>query len=309
MARGIRQLVITALALAACAPEPSPLRLGVLVWPPYELAYLAAHRGLIDPRRIELVDYQTPAEIARAFRYGLIDACFLTTQFVLAEQSALARSRIVYVVDRSTGGDALLARPEIGSPADLAGHRIAVEAGPLGGYMLQRALDFGGLTRDDAELVFVDTPDHVAAYRDGIADAVVTYEPHRTRLLQEGAVELFSSRQIPGEIVDVLFVRSQELGSQKAALQELVRGLVRARESFLAAPHPALEAMTAREGLSVEELQRAFEGVELVSLEENRRLLGGAKPGLLPLLERQAEVMGEQDCAMGGNLRRPIARS
>lgn len=298
MARGFRQLVIAAALLAACATDTGPLRIGVLVWPPYELAFVAANEGLFDARRVELVDYQTPAEIARAYRYGLVDGCFLTTQFVLSGQGTLARARIVYVIDVSTGGDALLARPGIESLASLAGRRIAVEAGPLGGYVLQRALDFGGLTRDDTELVYVDTPDHVDAYRDGIADAVVTYEPYRTRLLNEGAVELFSSRQIPGEIVDVLFVSSESSARDERALEELVHGLVQARRDFLAAPRRVLQTMTAREHLSVDDLERAFEGVRLVSLEENRRLLAGERPGLLSLLERQATVM--QAAGLGG---------
>jgi NitT/TauT family transport system substrate-binding protein len=284
-------LASVALLLGACGTEREALRIGVLVWPPYELAYLAQHRGYFDPGEIELVDYQTPAEVIRAYRYGLIDACFLTTQFILSDRGATAPSRIAYVVDRSAGGDALLARPEIGSLAALAGRRIAVEAGPLGGYMLRRVLDFADLDPEDVELAYIDTPDHVAAFRDDTVDASITYEPYRSRILQLGAVELFSSRQIPGEIIDGLLVPERVLATRDAVLRTFVRALERARQDLLDSPDEALGVMAGREGLSPPELARALDGMELVSLEENHRLLAGPSPELAPFLAQQAEVM------------------
>ena len=291
MKTGRLLLAGVALLLAACGPERETLRIGVLVWPPYELAYLAQHRGYFDPGEIELVDYQTPAEVIRAFRYGLIDSCLITTQFVLSDRGAAAPARIAYVIDISHGGDALLVRPGIPSLADLAGRRIAVEASPLGGYMLRRVLDFADLDPEDVELVYVDTPDHVAAYADGAVDAAITYEPYRSRILQLGGVELFSSRQIPGEIVDGLLVPERVLATRAATLRTFVRALERARLDLLESPQEALSVMAGREQLSPEELARTLEGMELVSLAENRRLLLGTNPKLAPLLARQAEVM------------------
>lgn len=280
-----------ALLLCGCAAEKPPLRIGVLVWPPYELAYLAEERGYLDGTRIELVDYQTPAEVTRAFRYGLIDAFFLTTQFALPGARQLQGSRIAYVIDFSVGGDAVLARPEIQGLSDLAGKSIAVEASPLGGYMLQRLLDFAGLSRADVRLRYVDTPDHVDAYASGAVDAVITYEPYRSRVLTLGAHEIFSSRRIPGEIVDVLIVPEAVLDERTADLRDFVMGLERARLYLEDSREDALAVMAEREKLSPALLSRALEGVRLISLEENRQMLTGSDPTLRTLLERQAEVM------------------
>jgi NitT/TauT family transport system substrate-binding protein len=296
-------LVLLALCLGACAPAPPALRIGVLVWPPYELALLARDRGYFAPSSIELVDYQTPSEVTRAYRYGLIDALFLTTHSILAEEEDSRATRIAYVIDISAGGDALLARPALTSLPDLAGRRIGVEAGPLGGYMLQRALDLAGLERDEVELRFVDTPDLVNAYREATVDAVITYEPYRSQILALGAGELFSSRQIPGEIVDVLLVPDEILAARRPVLAGFVRALERSRTDLEREPHPALRLMSRRQGLTTDELRLALEGVEIVSLEENRRLLGGPNPALLPLLAKQAQVM--QRAALGGTGVRP----
>lgn len=284
-------LALLALTLAGCATEDPPLRVGALVWPPYELAYLARERGYFDDRRIELVDYQTPAEVTRAYRYGLIDAFFLTTQFALPSARQLQDSRIAYVIDFSVGGDALLARPDIETLPDLAGRRIAVEASPLGGYMLQRVLDFGALTRSELELHYVDTPNHVDAYASGRVDAVITYEPYRSRVLTMGATEIFSSRRIPGEIIDVLIVPRATLATREEDLRVFVQSLEMARQFLAEDPETALPIMARREQLSPALLQQALEGVRLISLEENRRMLTGQDPVLQRLLKQQADVM------------------
>lgn len=284
-------LILLAATLAGCAAEEPPLRIGALVWPPYELAYLAENRGFFDSRRIELVDYQTPAEVTRAYRYGLIDAFFLTTQFAIPSASQLQDSRITYVIDFSVGGDALLARPDIDGLQGLEGKTIGVEASPLGGYMLQRVLDFAQLTREQVSLRYVDTPDQVEAYASGTVDAVITYEPYRSRVLTMGAQQLFSSRRIPGEIVDVLIVPETVIDQRERALREFVRGLERARQLLERSPETALPVMAEREKLSPRLLQQALRGVRLISLAENRQLLAGDDPNLRYLLERQSKVM------------------
>lgn len=290
-------LVLLALLFVGCAVEEPPLRIGTLVWPPYELAYLAQNREFFDIGRINLVDYQTPAEVTRAYRYGLIDAFFLTTQFALPAARQLQDSRIAYVIDFSIGGDSLLARPEIEGLADLKGRRIGVEASPLGGYMLQRALDFAGLSRADMELQYVDTPDHVDAFANGTVDAVITYEPYRTRILTLGATELFSSRQIPGEIIDVLIVPGAVMAAREADLRNFVLGLEKARRFLDTNPIEALPIMAEREQLSPSLLKQALEGVRLISLEENRDMLSGPDSSMKHLLERQREVMRRANLA------------
>lgn len=298
-------LLVLALVQCACAPEREPLRIGVLVWPPYELAYLARSEGFFPADEIELVDYQSPAEVTRAYRHGLIDAFFLTTQFLLSDRAGMAGSRIAYVIDYSAGGDSLLARPGIDDLGELAGHTVGVEASPLGGYMLQSALETSGLDRSDLSLIFVDTPDHVSAYLSGRADAVITYEPYRTRLLDAGARELFNSKSLPGEIIDALFVSDATLDANALELRHFVTGLERARLLLERDPDQALKRMMTREQLDENAFRSALHGARLITLDENRRLLGGAHPPLSENLTLQAERL--QRAGIGKALQDPEA--
>ena len=290
---------MAALMLAACSPPKEPLRIGVLVWPPYELAFLARDRGHYPTGQLELVNYHTPAEMLRAFRYGVLDGVITTSQFALDRSVLRAHSRLVYVIDSSAGGDSLIVHPDIKSLADLRGRRIGVEASYLGGYMLQRVLDHANLRRDQVQLAYVDTPDQEAAFREGRVDAVITYEPTRTRLLADGGKELFNSRSIPHEILDVLLVSKPALDERAPLLRDFVRGLARARDELTGGSKVNLAPLARRESLTKAEFRQALNGVELESWRNNRELLLGSPPPLSRYLQTQIEVMRRADLIEG----------
>lgn len=295
-------LLVSAGALwAGCAgPAEPPLRLGLLLWPPFSLFVIAQDLGDIRPE-VELVDLRSPADAMRAYRNGTIDLLPLTLEFGLTALAEDSTQRAVLVIDVSMGGDAILARPEIASLADLRGRRVGIEASPLGSYVLLRALERTSLTVADLEIVSVDVADHVEAYRTGTVDAVVTYEPSRTRVLRLGARELFTSREIPGEIVDVLLV-SEALATRRAGeIREVVAGWLRARDRYLAAPDSVATRMAAREGLTPAELRAALDGVILPSREDNARMLSGRDSLMVQGWRRHAAFMYDQ-----GLLPRPV---
>lgn len=281
---------LAAVVLSCQAPR-EPLRVGLLVWPPYDLAYVAEQDGFIDDQAIAFIEFQSPAEAVRSYRHDLIDAIFVTTQFALSNIDSMADTKIVYVVDFSTGGDSLLARPGIEKPEDLKGKRVGVEAAPLGAYMLIRALGMTGLTLDDVETVFVDTPEQFAAFKDGRIDAVAVYEPVRTRMLNAGANEIFNSRSMPLEIIDALLAKKRTIESRRDQLAALVDGLDRALQKYRADPDRIARRMADRHAMTAEEFKRAMNTVELLDLETNARLLAGQDDRLRKGLLRQCRVM------------------
>lgn len=291
-------LLVTIVLLPAggCSgPTEDPVRVGLLVWPPYELAYLARERDYFDSGRVELVTFHTPAEMVRSYRFGIIDAMYVTSQFVLTNTGGMGDSRIVHVIDFSAGGDALLSQPDIVEPAQLKGKRVGMEAGPLGAYTLTRALDRTELDRSDVEIVFIDTPDQLPAFEAGELDAIATYEPTRSVLLKKGANELFNSIAIPLEIIDVLIARDWLIESDHDKLAELLRGVDRALSDFRREPEATAAIMAERQGLTVDEFLQAMRGVRLLNLQENLALFRGTDDRLYRGLQRQAEVMEEAE--------------
>jgi NitT/TauT family transport system substrate-binding protein len=280
-----------AVLCAQCADPVRPLRLGLIVWPAYELPVLARSLGRLDPARVDIVDYGSPAEALRAYRNGVIDAVALTTTYVIELLSDAQIDRIVLVIDVSKGGDAVVASPSIHAVHQLRGRRIGVESGSLGGFVLARALQNGGLSPRDVELVSIDVPGQEAAFRSGTIDAVVTYEPFRSRLLADGARDVFNSAMMPNEIVDVLVVREAAIARHDRALRHLADAWFDGLEYLQDHKEDAAARVAARERVTPDGFLLSLRGTELLDREANRRWLSGEHALIHQHLRTLADAM------------------
>lgn len=278
--------------LAACSPPSGPLRVGLLLWPAYELPFLAREAGELPEDRVELVDFRSPAEVMRAYRQALVDAIALTGGYALELAAESPEHRIVLVIDYSEGGDALVARPGIEHLSGLEGARIGLESSNLAVHILGRVLQRAGLRPDQVQVVPVDIAEHLDAYRSGAVDAVITYEPMVTHVREAGGHVLFDSTAMPGEIVDVLITREGTLQQRRRELQALADSWFLGQQVLRREPQEAARIMAAREGVDAPTLLTALEGIRLVNRDANRRLLS---PGseLALSLRSLAELLHE----------------
>lgn len=277
--------------LAACSPPTPPLQVGSNHWAGYEGLYYARELGMLDPRQVRLLEFSSTQEALRAFRNGALDAVAVTLDeaLLLAEQEQ--EPRIVMVMDVSSGGDVLLAKPGMASLADLKGRRIGLETTTLGAYMLARVLAKAGLAAGDVQVVHVSVDHHLEAYRSGEVDAVITFDPVRSQLLKAGARELFSSREIPGEIVDVLVVRRALLEPRKKAFCHLLDGYFAALTELHKAPGRAAATLAGPEGISPEELAAAWQLMQMPGKAEGLAMLQAGQGGLGAALGTLEAVM------------------
>ncbi|MCK5942994.1 MAG: ABC transporter substrate-binding protein [Planctomycetes bacterium] len=278
---GRAQLVALLLWQAACSPPPEPIRIGLLVWPPYEFFRLADEAGYYGDVQVDFVDYRSPAEALRAYENGSIDGVAMTVDFLIQVCDTSPGSRAILVVDSSAGGDCVVAHSGIESLADLRGKTIGLEMSTLGSIMLTRALEAAELEPADVTLKFVDTAEHESAFRSGQVDAIVTYEPTRTRLLGEGGNVLFDSSAIPMDIVDVLFVKDELIAARPDDLRVIVQGFLQAADRYRGDPATVAAKCAAREGLTSAEFEAALRLVDVPDRERNERLLGNGDDALL----------------------------
>ena len=283
---GILVLVLVAGAAIGCAAPPAErLRIGMNVWPPYELLYLARERGYFEDEGVgvDLVDFSSYSGALAAYHQGQIDAFLATLNEVQIRENFQDPPVVVLALDYSYGGDAVVARAGIATPAELRGRRVAYEESALGSYMLERALAHGGLSEEQVTLVNRLPEEAEDDFRKGKVDAVVTYEPFLRRLLEvAGATVVFSSREIPGEIVDVLAARPAVLAAHRDAFRRVARAWFRAVEDYRANPLEAAAIMARHENIGTEEFLRALSGSHLPDRNENLRLLGTSMtPGSL----------------------------
>jgi NitT/TauT family transport system substrate-binding protein len=228
------------------------------------------------------------SDVLKAFRNHVIDLAALTLdEAFLLEQDGIDIA-ILLVTDVSNGADVIIASPPIKSVSDLKGKRVGVESMALGAYVLNRALEKAGLTPRDVTIVPVAVNEHLQAFTSGRIDAVVTFEPAKTKLLAIGGRSIFDSAMIPNEIIDVIVVRADILKSRSKQLSEIKESWFKALEYLQKNPSDATQRMAKREGVTASQFSESLQGLNIPDKNEDRRLLSGA---LLPPATRLAEVM------------------
>ena len=283
MSRLLPALACAALLVAqgGCVREQeSALRVGTNVWIGCEPLYLARELGLMNPRTIQLVEYPSASEVLRAFRNEAIDAMVISLDELYGLASEGLKPRVVLVVDVSHGADAVVGRAGMRSMKDLKGRRVAVESGALGAFVLSRALALNGMQASDVKLVQLESNEQPGAFEKGQVDAAVTFDPYRGELLRAGAVSLFDSTQIPGEIVDLVAVRMGVLESQPKAVRAMLSGWLGAIDYLKREPQDAARRMGIRQQTTGEQFLKALQGLHIPSREENMKMLGGPQPEL-----------------------------
>jgi len=274
-------LLFFAATLAGCMREPeSALRIGTNVWIGSEPLYLARELGKLDPKVVSLVEYPSASEVLRAYRNQAIDGMVISLDELFGLAADGLQPRIVLVVDVSNGADVVVGRPGMRSMRDLKGKAVAVESGALGAFVLSRALQVNGMQPGDVNVVHLESNEQAKAYADGDVDGAVTFDPYRAQFLRQGATTLFDSKQIPGEIVDLLAVRKSAFEHKPNAIQALLTGWFQALDYMRADPHDAARRMGIRQQTTGEQFLAAQQGLHIPTRQENVKMLGGDAPEL-----------------------------
>jgi NitT/TauT family transport system substrate-binding protein len=202
----------------ATAPPPKEF---TVVWSIYAgwnpWAY-AGTSGILDKWaskygiKIKLMrmDYMPSIE---AFTTPSVDACVMTNMDCLTIPVAGGISCSAIIVgDYSNGNDALMVRNNLTIP-QLKGKKVNLVQFSVSHYMLSRALDMNGLTDDDIKIVNVSDSDIGPAFiANKDQEAVVTWNPLVMEIMKTpGVKKIFDSSQIPGEILDLMVVKTKVL--------------------------------------------------------------------------------------------------
>ena len=248
------------MGLGAClAPwQERQVRLAIVDWPAYEYFYLASRKGLDRDQgyRLKVDQFGYLQDQRRAFSRGDVEAIAIT----LPEAIAICREVparcpvIVLVLDASNGADQVAAAARWRSVAELKGQRVGLERSVLGEFMLLRAAQGQGLKLADFKLRYDGPKALVSQLQRGVVDAIVTYSPHSDGLVADPRFRvLFSSSQIPGEVVDVLAVSPELQRRDSKQVAALVRTWWAARQLAAEEPQQATALMAQRQGVTPEQ--------------------------------------------------------
>ena len=241
--------------------------------------YIAKERGLFGESELRIASFGTDFDAWRALGDGRADFTTGTLIDILRGSDIGVGLKVVAAVDFSNGADGIVAREGIDDLADLAGTRVAVEVGTLTHFMLIRALERTGLGEDDVKIVNLSMEEALRAFEADEIDAAAFWEPFLGKAATGGRRTIFTSREIPGEILDVLAVREGFLAEHREQVEALLDGWERGLRLLQEQPEEGARLAARYLGMSPGELEDALDGIQLVSLVDNIRLFDRATPG------------------------------
>ena len=161
---------------------------------------------------IELIRMDYIASI-EAYVAGQVDACVMTNMDCLAmPASAGIDSTAVILGDYSNGNDALLVRDNL-DVKGLAGKEINLVELSVSHYLLARALEKNGMAEEDVRILNTSDSDIGPIFISNKSQkAVVTWNPIVMEVEQTpGVKKIFTSADIPGEVIDMMVVNTKAL--------------------------------------------------------------------------------------------------
>lgn len=247
-------------------------------WPGYEFIYLASEKGFFKEEglNVELVELASLADVTRVFEQGRVDA--MASTIIEAVQAAVSlneKINLLMVPDYSDGGDVIIANRLVANMKDLKGKTVGVEMGLLGTFILSQSLNKIGMKLDDVSIINTEqlVADEKMRLRE--IDAIVTYPPFSNKILKNpDAHTIFSSSEIPGEVIDVISIRAKTLKNPVEWQRKFFKVWQKSLDFAEANPEEAYQIMAKREGVTPKEFQDTLSGMKIVEASDQAKILG-----------------------------------
>ncbi|MCK4706230.1 MAG: ABC transporter substrate-binding protein [Gammaproteobacteria bacterium] len=277
------------LIAAACDRSTQvPLRIAHNSWPGYEPLPLAESEGLFTG--VEVINYRvgSATEVIRAFEQDVVDVAAVTLDEAIAIQSrSKERICIIVVLDISHGGDVIIAKKEITSISDLKGKRIGLESSALGAFFVSRAIDSApDISLEELIIVPKLYDQHFTSFISGDVDAIVTFEPVKSMILEKKGHVIFDSTAIENEIVDVLITKHSFAEKRSKEIRALVAGYFNTLEFIKKHPDESFFKMAKFEDVSMSSFSKSLSGLRIPDKTENFVLLSGKSPALISTINK-----------------------
>jgi len=257
-------------------PSGPALKIAYSDWPGWVAWEIGIQKGWFKEEGVDVdftwFEYVPSME---AYSAGKVDACAMTNGDQLVTGSSGTPSVAILLNDYSNGNDMVVAKPGIDKVEQLKGKTVGVEVGFVSHLLLMNALQKAGLTDKDIKIKNVPTDQTPQTLKSGEVDAIVAWQPNSGQALKElpGSKPIFTSKDVPGVIYDVLAVNPKSLKERRADWLKVVKVWGRIAD-YLKDPKnldDAAKIMSARVGLSAEEYKPLMGGTYFLTLDESMK--------------------------------------
>jgi len=276
---GIALVLITALVAATSIATAETVKLGLQPWLGYGPLWVADQKGFFKKHNIdvELTTFNWDQDMTAALASGNLHVIAGATNGMISNFNQGVDQKGFLVMDLSFEADAIIAKSEIATVADLKGKKVAFESGSTSDLLINYALKEHSMTIADIEHVPMGASEAGLALIAGRVDAAVTYEPYISTALTRGKDYrvLYTAAEKPGLISDMLTGSSTWIKSHPAEVQGLIRAWDDAINFIRANPEEGSALIAKAVGSPMEEFTPAFKGIRLYNVAENVEFLKG----------------------------------
>ncbi|WP_158970905.1 putative urea ABC transporter substrate-binding protein [Paraglaciecola sp. L3A3] len=190
----------------------------------------ATDNGIIDKWakkydiKIEVVKLNDYIESIIQYTAGEFDACGMTNMDALTIPSVSGVDTTGLILgDYSNGNDAVLLK-EGKTFTDIKGQHVNLVELSVSHYLLARGLDTYGMSERDIRVVNTSDADIVSSYATPDVTAAAVWNPQLSMILDQypDATAVFTSAEIPGEIIDMMAVNTEVLKANPDFAKALV---------------------------------------------------------------------------------------
>ena len=165
--------------------------------------------------KIKLTQVNEYVESINQYTAGTFDACAMTNMDTLTIPAAGGVDSTALIVgDFSNGNDGVVLKGKGKALTDIKGQKVNLVELSVSHYLLARALESVGMRERDLKVINTSDADIVAAFSAPATTAVVTWKPQLSAVLSAPNAQIvFDSSKIPGEILDLMVVKTDVLNA------------------------------------------------------------------------------------------------
>ncbi|MEH2240940.1 ABC transporter substrate-binding protein [Nostoc sp.] len=282
--RSVSVFLITACLLFAChawAPtefKRSPLKVAFGSFVGEYPGIIAQEKGFFKAQGVdvELISKRY-TQLERAnFSAGKYDGITASLGSFIILSATNPDIQSVLVIDESTGADVVVAQPQIKTVADLKGKKLGANLGGFSEVFVTEMLKTANLTSDDLNLVKLEALEIPQRLKNNVIQAGHTWEPHLSEAIKLGGHILFTSKQTPGLILDIIIFRGDTIRDRPEDIRAFVRGWLQASTYWKANVQEGNAIIS--KALKIPSNTLSLEEVNLTDLGENKKLFQSSNP-------------------------------
>jgi taurine transport system substrate-binding protein len=190
-------LAVAAASTAAHADEKKVIIAYQTGANPYNLGIANGDLAKKTGWNIEFRRFNSGADIFAAIASGDVQIGDVGSSPFAAAASKGLDVKAFYISSVSRDGEALVVRPDIKSPADLRGKKLAAAPVSTDHYQLLAVLKQEGISEKETQVIAIPQPEIVAAWKRGDIDGAFVWDPALSELKKDGKVLLTA-----GEVAD-----------------------------------------------------------------------------------------------------------